>query len=227
VHTHAAEQREEIELVRRERGADNIAYFDRLGLTGPRATLAHCVHVSTDERALLASSGTSVTHCPSSNLKLASGVAPVPEMLAAGIHVALGADGAPCNNNLDAFVELRLAALVHKPRVGAGGVTALQALELATRGGARALGLEHAIGSLEPGRRADVIVLDPRTPHAAPAVDPISTLVYAAQSRDVRDVMVDGRLLVRAGRLTEASGLDRDEVVATARAQAARVTSRQ
>jgi cytosine/adenosine deaminase-related metal-dependent hydrolase len=226
VHTHASEQLAEIELVRRERGADNIVYLDRLGLSGPAATLAHCVHPTAEERARLAARGTNVVHCPSSNLKLASGVAPIPELLAEGIHVALGADGAPCNNNLDAFVELRLAALVHKPRVGAAGMTALQALELATVGGARALGWAERIGSLETGKRADLIVVDPHTPHATPSTDPISTLVYAAQSRDVRDVLVDGRLLVRGGRLTELTGLDRDEVLATARAEAARVASR-
>ena len=148
-------------------------------------------------------------------------------MLAEGIHVALGADGAPCNNNLDGFVELRLAALLHKPRVGAAAhARAATALELATLGGARALGLEREIGSLEPGKRADLIVVDPRAPHATPAFDPVSTLVYAAQSRDVRDVLVDGRVLVRNGALTELTGLDRAEVVATAQAEAARVQAR-
>jgi cytosine/adenosine deaminase-related metal-dependent hydrolase len=167
-----------------------------------------------------------VVHCPSSNLKLASGVAPIPEMLAQGIHVALGADGAPCNNNLDAFVEMRLAALVHKPRVGASGMTALAALELATLGGAHALGLESRIGSLEAGKRADLIVVDARAPHAVPAPDPISTIVYAAQSRDVRDVIVDGRVLVRERRLTAATGLDVAEVIADAQTHAARVDAR-
>jgi cytosine/adenosine deaminase-related metal-dependent hydrolase len=223
VHTHAAEQEEEIALVRRERGADNILYLDGLGLGGPAATLAHCVHATAAERARLAARGTNVTHCPSSNLKLASGIAPIPELLAEGIHVALGADGAPCNNNLDAFVELRLAALLHKPRVGAGGMTARAALELATLGGARALGREAELGSLEPGKRADLIVVEPRTPHATPAPDPVAALVYAVQSRDVRDVIVDGRVLVRAGRLSDATGLDRDAVVAAARVEAQRL----
>jgi cytosine/adenosine deaminase-related metal-dependent hydrolase len=226
VHTHASEQQAEIALVREQRGADNIVYFHRLGLAGSRLTLAHCVHPTDDELGLLASTQTHVAHCPSSNLKLASGYAPVPEMLARGIPVALGADGAPCNNNLDAFLELRLAALLHKPRVGAAGMPAQRALELATLGGARALGLGDTIGSLEPGKRADVIVVEPRAPHIAPSPDPVSAIVYAAQSRDVRDVIVDGRVLVRAGRLTEATGLDRDEVVARAVEEAARVAAR-
>jgi len=226
LHTHASEQEAEIALVRQERGMDNIAYFERLGLAGPRATLAHCVHATVEERRLMAASGTHVAHCPSSNLKLGSGVAAVPEMLAEGINVALGADGAPCNNNLDAFVELRLAALVHKPRVGPEGMTALQALELATVRGARALGLEGEIGSIEAGKRADLIVVDVRGPHAVPGGDAVSTLVYAARSSDVRHVVVDGRVLVREGRLTEATGLEREAVVAEARREAGRVWGR-
>jgi cytosine/adenosine deaminase-related metal-dependent hydrolase len=226
LHTHASEQAAEIAVVRRERGMDNISYFHKLGLCGPRSTLAHCVHATTEERMILARSGTHVAHCPSSNLKLGSGIAPVPEMLAEGISVALGADGAPCNNDLDAFVELGLAALLHKPRVGPAGMTALQALELATLGGARALGLEKEIGSLEPGKRADLIVVDVRAPHTTPRFDPVSTLVYSARSSDVRHVIVDGRVLVRDGGLTEATGLDRDEVVAVAQHEAARVRSR-
>ncbi|MDB4970351.1 MAG: Cytosine deaminase-like metal-dependent hydrolase [Myxococcales bacterium] len=226
LHTHASEQEAEIAIVRRERGADNIVYLESLGLGGPRAALAHCVHATDDERRRLAASGTHVVHCPSSNLKLGSGIAPIPEMLAQGIHVALGADGAPCNNNLDGFVELRLAALLHKPRAGATAMPAETVLELATRGGAAALGLEDRIGSLEVGKRADLIVVEPRTPHATPSFAPVSTLVYATQSRDVRDVIVDGRLLVRNGALTALTGLDRDEVVATAQAEAERVQSR-
>jgi 5-methylthioadenosine/S-adenosylhomocysteine deaminase len=226
VHSHASEQQAEIALVRQERGMDNIAYFERLGLAGPRATLAHCVHATHDERRLLAESGTNIVHCPSSNLKLASGIAPIPEMLAEGIHVALGADGAPCNNNLDAFIELRLAALLHKPRVGAAGMTAAEALEMATRAGARALGLADRIGSIEPGKRADVIVVDPRTAHATPSEDPVSTIVYACQSRDVRHVLVDGRVLVENHQLTPLTGLDLPEVLSTARTESQRLRAR-
>jgi cytosine/adenosine deaminase-related metal-dependent hydrolase len=226
VHTHASEQEAEIALVRRERGADNLVYLESLGLGGPRAAVAHCVHATADERRRLAANGTHVVHCPSSNLKLGSGIAPIPEMLAEGIRVALGADGAPCNNNLDAFVEMRLAALVHKPRMGASTMSPATVLELATRGGAAALGLDDQIGSLEPGKRADLIIVEPRTPHATPSSSPLSTLVYATQSRDVRDVIVDGRVLVRHGVLTELSGLDRAEVIATAQAEAERVQAR-
>jgi cytosine/adenosine deaminase-related metal-dependent hydrolase len=225
MHTHASEQVAEIELVRRERGADNNVYLEGCGLLGPRATLAHCVHPTPAERRVLAASGTHVAHCPSSNLKLGSGIAPIPELLADGVSVALGADGAPCNNNLDGFLELRLAALLHTPRVGPGRLPARRVLELATRGGARAVGLADELGALVPGYRADLIVLDLDAPHTTPAPDLVSTLVYATQSRNVRDVIVDGRVLVRDRRLTEATGLDLDEVLTTARREADRVAA--
>ena len=227
VHTHASEQLAEVALVRARLGADNVAWLDGVGLGGDRAALAHCVHVTDDEIALLAAHGTHVVHCPSSNLKLASGIAPLPELLAAGVHVALGADGAPCNNNLDGFLELRLAALLHKPRGGPKAVPAATALELATRGGARALGLGGEIGSIEPGKRADLVVVDQNAPHLVPSGSPASTLVYAARSSDVRDVIVDGRILVRDRQFTALCGLDRDEVVARGSEEARRVVGRQ
>jgi len=123
VHTHASENDEETALVRARTGLDNVAWFDSLGLCGPRTVLAHCVHVTPAEIAILARTGTSAVHCPGANLKLASGVARVPEMLAAGANVALGADGAPCNNTLDAFHEMRLAATLHLPRAGTANTT--------------------------------------------------------------------------------------------------------
>jgi cytosine/adenosine deaminase-related metal-dependent hydrolase len=226
VHTHASEQIAEVALVRARFGDDNIAFLDGIGIGGDAVALAHCVHPSDAERLILAERGTHVVHCPSSNLKLGSGIAPIPELLNAGVRVALGADGAPCNNNLDNFLEMRLAALLHKPRAGASAMPAWTVLELATVGGARALGLAGTIGTLEVGKRADLIVVDPRAPHATPAGDPASTLVYAARSSDVRDVLVDGRILLRNGELTEATGLDLEEVVARGAEEAKRVAAR-
>ncbi len=197
LHTHAAETIVERETVLRTTGLEEIAYLDSVGLSGPRAAVAHCVWVDAHEIARLAHQATNVVHCPSSNLKLASGVAKVPEMLAAGCRVAIGADAAPCNNRLDAFAEMRLAALIQKPRHGADVLLAGQVLELATLGGARALGLEHEIGSIAVGKRADLVVLDLQEPHLhPPARDPVSAVVYAAQPSDVRDVFVDGRPVV-------------------------------
>jgi cytosine/adenosine deaminase-related metal-dependent hydrolase len=197
IHTHAAETIVERETVLRTTGLEEIAYLDSVGIAGPRAALAHCVWVDGHETARLARQGTTVVHCPSSNLKLASGTARIPELLAAGCRVAIGADGAPCNNRLDVFTEMRLAALIQKPRLGADALPAGQVLELATLGGARALGLEHELGSIAPGKRADVVVLDLHAPHLHPAIgDPVSLLVYAASASDVRDVFVEGRPVV-------------------------------
>jgi cytosine/adenosine deaminase-related metal-dependent hydrolase len=205
IHTHAAETPLELQTVKRETGNDELAYLDSVGIAGPRTTLAHCVWVDGEGIRRLARQHTNVVHCPSSNLKLGSGIAPVPEMLAAGCHVALGADGAPCNNRLDGFTELRLAALIQKPRLGPDALPAGQALELATLGGARALGLEDELGSLEPGKRADLLALDLSGPHAQPeAGDLVSRLVYSARASDVRHVVVDGELVVQDGQLLTA-----------------------
>jgi cytosine/adenosine deaminase-related metal-dependent hydrolase len=153
--------------------------------------------LSSAERALLAASGTHVLHCPSSNLKLASGICEVPELIDAGVSVALGADGAPCNNNLDGFLELRLAALLPKPRLGPRAMPAAQAVAMATMGGARALGLADHIGSLEIGKRGDVIALSIDELHTVPATNPYSIVAYASKASDVRHVAVDGALVVR------------------------------
>jgi cytosine/adenosine deaminase-related metal-dependent hydrolase len=205
IHTHAAETPVELEMVKRETGNDEIAYLDSVGISGPRAALAHCVWVNPDGIARLARQATNVIHCPSSNLKLGSGVAPIPEMLAAGCRVGIGADGAPCNNRLDAFVEMRLAALIQKPRLGPETLPATAVLELATLGGARALGLESDIGSIEPGKCADLVVLDLSGPHAQPDdADLISRIVYSASASDVRHVVVAGQVVVRDGVLKTA-----------------------
>jgi len=205
IHTHAAETLLELDTVKRETGHDEISYLDSVGISGPGAALAHCVWVDKEAIAALARQRTNVVHCPSSNLKLGSGIAPIPEMLAAGCQVGIGADGAPCNNRLDAFAEMRLAALIQKPRLGPDALPAAQALELATLGGARALGLEAEIGSIEAGKCADLIVLDLEGPHAQPEdADLISRIVYSASTADVRHVIVDGRIVVRDGTLKTA-----------------------
>ncbi len=222
IHTHASENRGEIELVRQRTGKENLAYLAEVGILGPRSGIAHCIHMSEAERELLRDSRATVLHCPSSNLKLASGVCQVPELLDYGVQVGIGADGAPCNNNLDGFLELRLAALLHKPRVGPRALPASQAVELATRGGARALGLDDEIGSLEIGKRGDVIALDLATLHTAPVESPYSIIAYAAKASDVRHVAVDGQVVVRDRELVT---LDRRALVRQARAAARRLFS--
>jgi 5-methylthioadenosine/S-adenosylhomocysteine deaminase len=219
VHTHASESREEIEVVRRLSGGhSNLEYLAHTGLATPLLCAAHCIHVSDAEQALLAERDVKVLHCPGSNLKLGSGIAPVAEMRARGISVSLGADGAACNNRLDMFEEMRLAATLQAVRQGPGALTARDAVWMATREGARALGLEAEIGSLEPGKRADLLLVERDRPGLAPDPDPWSTLVYAARGTDVRLTMVDGDILVRDFTPTR---LDPAGIAATAR-QAAR-----
>ena len=214
VHTHASESRDEIEVVKSlSGGRSNIEYLADTGLATPLLCAAHCVWVEGREQALLAERDVKVMHCPGSNLKLGSGIAPVVEMRTRGISVSLGTDGAACNNRLDMFDEMRLAATLQAVRHAPGALTARDALWMATREGARALGLDEEIGSIEPGRRADLILVNRREPHLAPDPDPWSTLVYAARGTDVWLTMVDGQVLVRDGELTE---LDRGEVVARA-----------
>jgi len=220
VHTHASENQAEIAAVRARTGKDNIVYLDEAGLTGDHVTLAHCIHLSPEERAILAATRTHVAHCPSSNLKLASGIAPIPELAELGVPVSLGADGAPCNNNLDGFLEMRLAAILHKPRLGPRTLPAASVVRMATRGGAAAIGLGDQLGSLEPGKRADVIAVEVGGAHVAPSADPWSTIAYAARSTDVRHVAVDGALVVRDRRLLT---LDVPQVVRDARRAATRL----
>jgi 5-methylthioadenosine/S-adenosylhomocysteine deaminase len=217
VHTHASENQTEIELVERATGQRNIAYLNAVGLAAPHVALAHCVHVNDEELDILARTGTHVLHCPSSNLKLGSGLAPIAEMLERGTSVSLGADGAPCNNRLDMFTEMRTAALLQKARRGADVLPARQVLRLATAAGAHVLGLQTEIGSLKVGKRADITILDLERLHLTPRPDIVSSIVYAAEAGDVRDVLIDGRLILRAGELLS---LTEHEVIAEARTQA-------
>lgn len=208
IHTHASENLKEIQKVKSLVRCGNIEYLDRIGLTSPRLALAHCVWLSPQDPEILKRTGTHVVHCPSSNLKLASGVAPVPALLEKGIPVALGADGAPCNNRLDMFREMRLAALIHKPGSGPRAVRAHQALDMATRNGAEALGWLDEIGSIEIGKKADLIALDLQTlTNLIPprqVLDPeriASSIVYSSDSSHLRWTRVDGRVLFQNGRV--------------------------
>ena len=215
VHTHASESRDEIAIVKQMSGGmTNIEYLASLGLATPHLCAAHCVWVNDDEQTLMAARGVKVMHCPGSNLKLGSGIAPVPEMLARGITVSLGADGAACNNRLDMFEEMRLAAVLQAMRKAPGALPARDVLAMATRGGARTLGLDHEIGSIERGKKADLIVVERDRPHLAPGPDPYSTLVYAARGSDVRTTIVDGQVLVDG---FEPGRVDRAQVTVEAR----------
>ena len=203
VHTHASENRGEIELVEKERGMRNVIYLDSLGLCNNKLILAHCIHLNEDEMQILVDSQSNIVHCPGSNLKLGSGIAPIPGLLDRGARISLGADGAPCNNNLSIFMEMRLAALIHKPFHGPSSMPAETVVEIATLGGAKAMGLENEIGSLEEGKKADMVLISLDGWHTRPqnAAKVYSQLVYQAQASDVSATIVDGHLLMKDGHL--------------------------
>ena len=213
---HLAETREEVAAVRRRTGLTPAAYLESLGVLDDRTVAVHATWLTPDDQNLLAERGVKVSHCPESNLKLAAGVAPIPELLALGVAVGLGTDGAASNNNLDLWGEISLAARLHKVwRQDPTVLPAARAVALATREGARVLGLEDAIGTLTPGKEADLIVVDLNQPHLTPLYDPYSHLVYAARAADVRHVMVRGRWLLFNGQLTT---LDWPEIAGKIRA---------
>ncbi len=208
VHVHASESAGELDLVASQHGRRPLQVLDDVGLLRPGTVLGHAVWLDDFEVGRLAATGTAVAHCPASNLKLASGVARVPELLAAGVMVGIGTDGPASSNDLDMFVAMRLTALLHKgagpsatggPAAGAEALPAAQVLRMATAGGAAAVGLGADVGALEVGRRADLVAVDLDQPHTQPVFDPVSTVVYAAGRSDVRHVWVEGRAVVRDG----------------------------
>ena len=216
-HTHAAENRREMDSVRSQCHMDNVEYFDALNILHENTCLAHCVWVSAHEMDLLAARKAKVLHCPSSNLKLGSGVANVPALIRRGITVSLGADGAPCNNNLNMFEEMKLAAIIQKPLRGAEVMTAQEVFEMATLGGAATLGRERDLGSLETGKKADLLLLD--LSRVWNCYDEISedrvysTIVYSGTPENVYGVMVDGMWLLQEFEFTR---LDEEELVSRA-----------
>lgn len=214
IHTHASESKDEIAVIKKRTGRNNVDYFSDLGMLNPKTVIAHGVHLTKGELKNMVRAGTPLVHCPSSNLKLSSGIAPIQTYVDAGLKVALGADGAPCNNSMDPFIEMRLTALLQKPKFGPEALPARLALELATLGGARALGAEDHIGSLEAGKLADVITVDRSHPSVATVENPYSALVYSCLGRDVRDVFIHGRPVVRNG---EHMIMDESEVIADAK----------
>jgi 5-methylthioadenosine/S-adenosylhomocysteine deaminase len=198
VHTHASENRGEIELVESEKGMRNVVYLDHIGLANENLILAHCVWLDEQEKRIIRERGVKVSHCPGSNLKLASGVADIPDLLGLDAYVSLGADGAPCNNNLDMFNEMRLAAIIQKPKHGPTCMNAKTIFQMATLGGAKAVGMEDQIGSLEVGKKADLVILNLNDFHLYPSneVDTISRIVYSATRADVETTIIDGKIVM-------------------------------
>lgn len=202
VHSHVAEHADERIAVKEILGQDDVAALASWGVAGPQTVLAHGVQLRAAEMKRMARAGTRVAHCPSANLKLASGIADVVAMRAHGMVVGIGPDGAPCNNRMDPWTELRSAALLSKARrLDAASLPAAEALELATIEGARVLGWQDRIGSLEVGKRMDAVVVRQDGLHQIPGGDPYSRLVYATRAEDVRHVVIDGQVIVRDGEL--------------------------
>jgi cytosine/adenosine deaminase-related metal-dependent hydrolase len=223
LHSHASEHPGETAAVRKVFGADDVDVFERWGVLSTNTVLAHGVQLTPKQRRLLAKRGTAIVHCPSANLKLGSGIAAVSAMRADAMRVGLGADGAPCNNNLDPWQELRHAALLAKVKVNTTALPAREAFELATCAGAEVLGIGAHIGSLEPGKKADVVVVRIDGPHVEPGGDVYSRLVYAVTRGDVSQVFVDGVHVVRDG---AHALLPAEAVVTQARRQAKLLSAR-
>ena len=218
---HLAETRDELQNAEKEFQASPVGYLDRLGFLGSGVLAAHAVWVTDPEVALLQARGVGVSHNPESNMKLASGTAPVTKYLEAGVAIGLGTDGAASNNDMDMFEAMRIASLLQKLQTGdPQAVGARTALEMATIGGARALGMGAQIGSLEPGKRADLIIVSMRSARQTPMYDPISHLVYVTRGDDVQTTIVHGRVLMRDRQVLT---LDEDRVLEEARQWAVKV----
>ncbi|MFQ6676453.1 MAG: amidohydrolase family protein, partial [Fidelibacterota bacterium] len=222
IHIHLSETAEEVESCRKSYGGKSpVQVVDGTGLFTRPTIAAHCIHVSPGDMEILASRNVSAVHNPSSNMKLASGIMLVEDLLRAGVNVALGTDSAASNNNLAVLTEMRMASLLQK--IGRGDPTALparMALELATRNGARAVGMAHRLGQIEEGFDADIVLVRNNRIHASPPADPFSHLVYSLRPDDVDTVFVDGERVLTGG---EFAGVDVEEVVARSREIAERI----
>lgn len=220
---HVAETLNEVKLLGEQHGKSPVQFLADLGILGPHVVACHSVHLTPEERLLYKKFNVKVAHCPESNMKLASGVAPVPELLAEGICVSLGSDGCASNNDLDLFSEMNSAAKLHKVfSMNPEAVDAKTALKMATINGARALGLDKAIGSLEVGKQADIIIVDTRAPHMVPMYNPYSQLVYAARGSDVITTIVNGKILMENRKLIT---LDVDKIMDDVRALAKEIAA--
>jgi 5-methylthioadenosine/S-adenosylhomocysteine deaminase len=223
LHTHASEQVAEVELVRERTGMYNVEYLHSVGMTGQDVCLAHCVHTQPQERQILAETDTRVLHCPSANLKLGSGIAPIPEYLQSGLTVAIGSDGAPCNNRLDMFLEMREAGLLQKIRMGPRALPAREIVRMATESGSKALRWSDEMGTIEEGKRANLILVSQDSVHVLPSKDVAGNLVYANEASDVVMTIVNGQILYEDGKLTT---IDEDKLKDEVRKQRKKLFAR-
>ena len=218
---HAAETRSEYELIKDRHHMSPIAYLDSLNLLDSRTLLVHAIWLDDADIDIVARSGAAISHAPESAMKLGSGIARIPEFIQAKIRVGLGTDGCASNNNQDMFQEMDITAKLHKvSTLNPQAMKSRTVLEMATIGGARAIGMDRTIGSLEPGKQADILILDTHAPHLTPLYHPESHIVYAAKGSDVRDVMISGKWRVKNRKLVS---LNLDEILDQARAEGKRI----
>ncbi|MBU2444464.1 MAG: 5'-deoxyadenosine deaminase [Bacteroidetes bacterium] len=225
-HTHASENQSELEAVRQRCGRNNIEHFEEIQVLNDRSCIAHCIWLNDNEVNLMKNRKSRVLHCPSSNLKLASGIANIPRYLKEGINVSLGADGAPCNNFLDIFVEMRLASLIQKPIHGPKVMNAKTVFELATIEGAKALHLENKIGSIEEGKKADLVLLDLNKIHNSLSdakEDLYSKIVFSCDHSNVHSVMVEGEWIYSNKSFVK---YDEKEIVSNAKFELSKLINR-
>ncbi len=225
IHTHVSENGPLSLRLKKQTGKGDIELLYDQGVANERLVVAHAIWLNDNEIDLVKRNGIKIAHCPSANMKLSSGFCKVPEMMEMGIDISLGADGAPCNNNLDMFNEMRLASLIHKPRCGATSMKAYDVLEMATIGGARCLGIDNEVGSLEVGKKADVILLNRNEMHCSPSVGvPLdSQIVYSLKSSDVFATIIDGVVLYENKQFTM---LNRKNILNNAAIQVEKVLNR-
>jgi cytosine/adenosine deaminase-related metal-dependent hydrolase len=224
VTVHMAEVKEDVEYLRNSFDMTPVEYCESVGMVGPRVLLIHCVQLEGDDIIRLADTGTHVTHNPLSNSKLASGIAPIAEMLEAGVNVSLGTDGGPSNNGYDMINDMRWASYLQKIRRDDPTVTPAEAvLEMATINGAKAMGLEDQIGSIEVGKQADFTALNMNKPRLTPAPDPVSAIVFAGCGSDVDTVVIGGKLVVKGG---EVLTMDEGRILTEANERARKVYER-
>jgi len=225
-HTHSSESLLEIDEVRKRFHKENIEYFNSIGVLDDHTVLAHCVHTSESERKMLIDRNTRIAHCPSANLKLGSGIAPIPQYLKEGISVTLGSDGASCNNNLSIFNEMRLASLIQKPIHGTEVMNAKTMFRMATIEGAKALHLENEVGSIEVGKKADLVLIDLDS-YSNSFTDSnesvYSDIVFSSTSENVKSVMVDGRWLIKE---RESLVYDQKEIISEGREELTKLLKR-
>ena len=221
---HLSEVQEDVRYTEKEFGKMPAEFMDQVGLVGPKVVFAHGVWLTEKEWQILAKKGASVAHCPSSNMKLSSGIAKVPEMMRTGVNVGLGCDGGPSNNSYDMIREMKTASLLQKVRtmdpVTMGAETVL---EMATINGAKALGLQGQIGSLEPGKKADIIIVAMQEPHLTPAFNPVSHIAYAALGSDVETTIIDGKIIMDGRKVNT---LDEQKILHEANERATKLLER-